>query len=48
VIDKILEKVVTWAETEDVIRVIIIEGSRARHDHSVDQFSEFILGNRPV
>ena len=42
-IDKIFEKVVTWAETEDAVRVIIIEGSRARHDHSVDQFSDYDL-----
>jgi hypothetical protein len=43
VIDKIFEKVVTWADTEDAIRVIIIEGSRARQDHSADRFSDYDL-----
>jgi aminoglycoside 6-adenylyltransferase len=41
--EQLFEKVVTWAKAEDVIRVIILEGSRARHDHTVDRFSDYDL-----
>jgi hypothetical protein len=43
VIDQIFEKILTWADTEETIRVIIIEGSRARTDHSIDRFSDYDL-----
>jgi predicted nucleotidyltransferase len=42
-IEKLLEKIVTWANAEDAIRVMIIEGSRARRDHTVDRFSDYDL-----
>lgn len=42
-IDAILRKIEQWAATEDATRDVIIEGSRARHDHSVDRFSDFDL-----
>ncbi len=41
--EKLFEKIVTWANAEDAIRAMIIEGSRARHDHTVDQFSDYDL-----
>ena len=49
-IEKLFEKIVTLANTEDAIRVMIIEGSRARRDHTVDRFSDYDLnlGNSPV
>jgi aminoglycoside 6-adenylyltransferase len=40
---QLFEKAVTWAHTEEIIRVMIIEGSRARNDHAVDRFSDYDL-----
>ncbi len=42
-IEELFEKIMTWANTEDAIRAMIIEGSRARPDHSVDRFSDYDL-----
>jgi aminoglycoside 6-adenylyltransferase len=42
-IEKIYKQIITWATTEDAIRAIIIEGSRARHDHRIDRFSDYDL-----
>lgn len=39
----LLDKVVAWASAQDAIRVIILEGSRARRDHTVDRFSDYDL-----
>lgn len=42
-IEKIFEKVMAWAAQEEAIRVVIIEGSRARNDNRVDRFSDYDL-----
>ncbi len=42
-IEELLEKIVVWANAEDAIRAMIIEGSRARHDQTVDRFSDYDL-----
>lgn len=42
-IEQLFEKIVAWAETEDAIRAMIIEGSRGRKDHAVDRFSDYDL-----
>ena len=41
--EQLFNKVVTWANAEEAIRVIIVEGSRARRDHAIDRFSDYDL-----
>jgi aminoglycoside 6-adenylyltransferase len=41
--EQLFNKVMTWAKAEEAIRVIIVEGSRARRDHAIDRFSDYDL-----
>ena len=42
-VDQIFAKAIAWANTEDAVRAAIIEGSRARRDSRIDQFSDYDL-----
>jgi aminoglycoside 6-adenylyltransferase len=41
--EQLLNKVMIWANAEESVRVIIMEGSRARRDHAIDRFSDYDL-----
>ena len=34
--EELLNKVMAWANAEEAVRVIIVEGSRARPNHAID------------
>jgi aminoglycoside 6-adenylyltransferase len=42
-IEKIFEKTIAWARTEDAVRAAIIEGSRGRPHGHIDRFSDYDL-----
>ncbi|MCE7983714.1 MAG: hypothetical protein DYG89_21275 [Caldilinea sp. CFX5] len=41
--DLLFQRVINWAAAEETIRVIILEGSQARPDHTEDRFSDYDL-----
>jgi predicted nucleotidyltransferase len=43
--EKLLTRLVKWAQTEDNIRTVIVVGSRARvDDHPADEWSDMDVG----
>ena len=48
--ERLIDRFVQWAQTEDNIRAVIVIGSRARTDHPADEWSDLdvaILANDP-
>ncbi len=41
--ERLFNKVIAWANAQEAVRVIIVEGSRARRDHATDRFSDYDL-----
>ena len=49
--ERLIERFVQWAQTDDNIRAAIVIGSRARVDHPADEWSDLdilILANDPA